>query len=388
MRSGVAAVILLPALLSCVASFHPVQPTGDEVTIFIPGYKGSFLVTDGEPEERAWINPGAVLTSGRRTLALPFEGERTLPVFGPLHEDGPLTRLTLIPLLAEADIYKTWMDDASRTLPDFIPFGYDWRQDIRVPVARLAALIDRLQAGRTTPRRINLVCHSMGGLIALYYLRYGSDGAATAVTWDGARHVQRVVFAGTPFRGSPIAFRDLQTGTATGLNKALLSRDALFTFASVFQLLPASDDFLFSSGDRLLNARVSDPVVWISTGWSVFSDPTLRENLAYRLQLARMLSAHTEIVRALGETTSAPPETLRTLVVVGTGRPTVSGLRLVDGRVDGKHHLLADGDDSVPSANATPPSSLPYRRLDTGAIHAGILNDSSVRAEIIRFLHE
>ena len=71
----------------------------------------------------------------------------------------------------------------------FVPFGYDWRQDIRVTAAQLAAFIDRLASERAGRLRVNLIGHSMGGLVALYFLRYGSDVSAHAITWAGAKYI-------------------------------------------------------------------------------------------------------------------------------------------------------------------------------------------------------
>src|SRR5437870_650825 len=92
------ALALALLLTACVApNLELPPPSGDAVTIFVPGYKASFLVT--EHGERAWVTPGAAISKGDRTLAMPFEGQRPLENFGPLTPDGPMTRLTVIPAL-------------------------------------------------------------------------------------------------------------------------------------------------------------------------------------------------------------------------------------------------------------------------------------------------
>ena len=380
-------LLLVLTLSGCTAVFRAVPPTGDEVTIFVPGYKGSFLSLDSAPAKHAWIDPTDVLCAGHDTLALPFEGERPVPSFGPLHAAGPMTRLTVLPLIAEEDVYESWMEYGTRELPGFVPFSYDWRQDIRVSAAQLAALIDHLSSDRARPLRINLVAHSMGGLVALYYLRYGADPAARQVSWEGARHVQRVTFVATPFRGSPAILKDFVLGATTGLNTALLSKEALFTFAAAFQLMPATDDFFFDAADRPVPLAASDPATWYAKSWGVFADPALQGDPAYRLQLTRMLTDHLELARALRDVDVPPPPTLQALVIIGHGRSTVSGARLTDGRLDTKHPLTADGDEAVTVSSATPPRPLEYRRLDvTGAVHSELLNDKTVRAAITRFV--
>jgi pimeloyl-ACP methyl ester carboxylesterase len=373
-------------LAGCTTTFHAVPPSGDEVTIFIPGYKGSFLNTDSDPQRHAWINPTDALVSGRTTLALPFEGEKAVPAFGALHADGPLTRLALIPGIIDVDAYESWMEYGTRELPGFIPFGYDWRQDIRATAGQLAALIDHLAAERPGRLRVNLVGHSMGGLIAYYYLRYGSDRTGRTLTWQGARTVSRVAFVGTPFGGAPLALRDLLRGTTTALNSALLSREALFTFASVFELLPMTDGFFVDKGGQPVRFPATVAATWYDEGWGVFSDPELRQNPAYRAQLERMLKAHVELARALGDDATPPPGNLQALVVVGHGRPTISGLRVVDGHVRTDDLPVEDGDDAVVTTRATPPASFPYQRVETGAEHTVLLNDPAVRAAVVAFM--
>jgi hypothetical protein len=48
-------LLLLGALLTgcSVARVTVPPPTGDEVTLLVPGYRGSFLVTEGPEPERA-----------------------------------------------------------------------------------------------------------------------------------------------------------------------------------------------------------------------------------------------------------------------------------------------------------------------------------------------
>lgn len=244
LRRGFAWALVAIALTGCsVARVRLAPPTGDEVTLLVPGYRGSFLFTDGPEPERAWFSPGDVVTRGERSLALPFPGQRPAERFGPLAPDGPITRLTLIPLLASIDVYRSAMEFGRERLPGFTTFGYDWRRDVRESAGALCARIEQLVAEGGGRRKVNLVVHSMGGLVALHCLLHGGAGPGTQ-PWAGAAHVQRVVFVGTPFRGSPGIFDDLHEGTATGRNTALLRAEALFTFASSFQLLPWRSDFL------------------------------------------------------------------------------------------------------------------------------------------------
>jgi pimeloyl-ACP methyl ester carboxylesterase len=75
--------------------------------------------------------------------------------------------------------------------------------------AEIAAAIDELR-GNTDAVRVDVVAHSMGGLALRYYLHFHS----------GNSKVRRVVFTGTPHRGTWIAYlgwgkgaREMRPGT-------------------------------------------------------------------------------------------------------------------------------------------------------------------------------
>jgi pimeloyl-ACP methyl ester carboxylesterase len=96
------------------------------------------------------------------------------------------------------------------------------------------------------------VAHSMGGMVALYELMYGTqdvvtDGRDHPVTWAGASDLGRVVLLGTPLDGTMAAFRLLQNGFSRSM-----SPEVVFTMPSVYQLLPSDgrSHFLNPSGDR------------------------------------------------------------------------------------------------------------------------------------------
>jgi pimeloyl-ACP methyl ester carboxylesterase len=378
--------LLLVVVLLTGCSFarvHVPPPTGDEVTLLVPGYRGSFLVTEGPEPERAWITVGQALSRGERTLAVPFPGQRPVPHYGPLRPDGPVTRLSA--LFVKVDAYGSFLEFGRERLPGLVPFSYDWREDIRESADALCARIEQLVAEGGGRRKVNLVAHSMGGLVTLHCLLHGGSREGGR-PWAGAEHVKRVVIIGTPFTGSPGIFDDLLVGTGTMRNRALLAPEALFTFASTFQLLPGRSDFFVDAEGRPVELDAFDAAVWLERGWGVFADSALRGDEAYRAQLVRMLEAHRELGAALAPVPGLPPPPFETLVVVGTGRPTVSGVRVVEGKLDLVHPTLADGDGSVLSARAVPVLPIPYRRVDSAAEHVALMSDRDVLQAVERFL--
>src|SRR3954466_5247987 len=129
------------------------------------------------------------MSKGDQSLALAWEGQPTPPSFPALVPAGPLTKFTAIPLLVSADIYLGWMEFGRDHLPGFIPFAYDWRQDVLESGRQLCEFLAKLPA-----KRIQVVAHSMGGFVTWACLSKDPEVAA---------RVTKVVFAGTPFRGGP-----------------------------------------------------------------------------------------------------------------------------------------------------------------------------------------
>ena len=344
-------LLLVLAWCGCSTASLPAlpPPSGESATIFVPGYKGSFLAE--ENGDRAWLTPGTALSGGDRSLALPFPGDHLGPRFGKLHADGPLTRLSVLGI--GEDVYNHFLEFFARSVPSPVIFSYDWRQDLRDAGRELCATIARLPA-----RRVTVVAHSMGGLVVLACLQ------------QGAPTVRKVIFAGTPFAGSPKIFPDFVRGDRAGRNRALLSPEALFTFAAAFQLLPAAPDFIVGARESPFS-----PAFWTERGLGVFADPARRTDEAYLTHLRRMLAAHDEWHLAL-RTAAAP----RALAIVGLGHETVSGVRMVKDRFDFDHPPTADGDGTVTAISARP--AFPHDELTSRAVHSKLLDDNDVQQAI------
>jgi len=99
----------------------------------------------------------------------------------------------------------------------FYLFSYDWRRDNVDAAQLLADKIDELKKKLDKPNlQFNLLCHSLGGLIARYYLMYGGADVLghhdATVTWKGSKNVNKLVMVGTPNEGSMDALRSLVEG--------------------------------------------------------------------------------------------------------------------------------------------------------------------------------
>ncbi len=88
-------------------------------------------------------------------------------------------------------------------------FNYPWYRSVRHNSKRLAAFVERVCA-RTGQPKVILVCHSMGGLVALHYLLFrGGDARVSRCATIASPH------AGILYRGPVIGApsRDLRKGS-------------------------------------------------------------------------------------------------------------------------------------------------------------------------------
>ena len=120
-------------------------------------------------------------------------------------------------------------------------FAYDWRLDIVDNVRALDALIHAIQHDYGhAHQQVDIVAHSMGGLIARYYLRHGTEdvlnGTAEHVTMAGADKVNKLILLGTPNFGSVSSLHAFIAGERVG--GRTLSPLTLATFPSGYQLFP------------------------------------------------------------------------------------------------------------------------------------------------------
>jgi pimeloyl-ACP methyl ester carboxylesterase len=121
------------------------------------------------------------------------------------------------------------------------PFGYDWRQPLDLIEARFAEFVDEViertklirhyaEAGYADDPKVNLVGHSMGGLIITGYLDTKGKSAP----------VSKVATLATPYRGSFEAVIKVATGTANlGTDEPTSrEREAARLTPSLYHLLP------------------------------------------------------------------------------------------------------------------------------------------------------
>ena len=151
-------------------------------------------------------------------------------------------------------------------------YNYDWRRDNVESAVGLGRAIQQIKDRLRAPEmRFDIVAHSMGGLVAQYYLGYGTEdvigrGGPYTATWAGAPNIGRMILIGTPLKGTMSAFRTLNTGFSRTMSPAVV-----FTMPSLYQLLPSDGrvHFIDPQGHPV-EIDLYDAGNWVRNRWSVF----------------------------------------------------------------------------------------------------------------------
>jgi pimeloyl-ACP methyl ester carboxylesterase len=350
-----------------------------DVVVLLPGILGSVLQRDGKD---VWApTPGGVLrglwTLGRSIRDLRLDTDP--PDREDLGDGVVATRLMpdvhIIPDLWGIDGYSAISAMIVSTFDvvpgrTFIEFPYDWRRDNRVAARRLAAVaLPALHEQRSDnpDAKLILIGHSMGGLVARYFLE----------CLDGWKDTRMLITFGTPYRGSLNALNFLANGFVKKIGPLKVAdlSTLLRSFTSVYQLLPIYP--------------------CVDTGTGTLTRVAETQNLPSEVDIARAHAAEHEFHRAMEAAVSARGQEQQPYLIhpiVGLTQPTLQSARLAGDRLEMLHTYEGDdldGDGTVPRISATP---LEYdgRRPDPGVYaperHASLQNALSVQTQLLGLL--
>ncbi|MEM1060882.1 MAG: hypothetical protein AAGJ97_01000 [Planctomycetota bacterium] len=261
-------------------------------------------------------------------------------------------------------------------------FFYDWRRDNAETAAGLARFIEsraayvrrvrRARFGVDTPVRFDVVAHSMGGLVARQYLRYGGGQTIPGepVPFAGAGRIERLILVAPPNAGSTLAVDQLVNGYRAAPLFPKYDAGLLATMPSIYQLLPRPrHEAVVDADGRSLD--LYNVGTWDRLGWGLL-DPresgTLAKLLPGHPPADRRVLAREHLAKCLGaakrfhdglDVPASPPDGTSIHLIVGDNIPT-AGKLTVDRRTGRPEPVRMDpGDNTV-----TRPSALLDERAD------------------------
>lgn len=240
-------------------------------------------------------------------------------------------------------------------------FLYDWRQDNVKSAIDLADVIEQIRIDYNNPNlKVDIVAHSMGGLITRYYIRYGRQDVIgdndfdKKVTMYGAERIRRVILLGTPNLGSIRSLSLFITGLDIGVNQ--IGTETLASMPSLYQLFPhALNNWIVTSEGKPLDRDLYDVNIWKSFKWSIF-DPKVRQRVLDKYEDKAKAEQHLETFERYFEKnlerarrfawslSIATPKPEPKLIVFGGGC-TLTPARILVEEVDGESLIRMNPSD-------------------------------------------
>lgn len=229
--------------------------------IIIPGVIASYLDNNDPVFSEVWPNLAKMVLTGEDSYLYELEME---PSGYPKHN---LIPTDIFRKIVNRDIFGGLIEELENKgyeeNKDLFVFPYDWRLDLRwvaseSPIPSVATLKEKIEEvlQKTGAEKVNIIAHSMGGLVAKTYMKYNGDDK-----------VDTFIDIATPHLGSPKAFKMLMYGDDMGLQfigfgvNTFTMQNISKNMPSVYQLLPSQayqNLKLFSSPDQNYASYISD----------------------------------------------------------------------------------------------------------------------------------
>lgn len=379
-------------------------PTAKIPLIFIPGIAGSELkvtqdinwsqdnghggiyTNEYKKDEKVWVNELEAIKPGNDDyfdiLRLNADGKTDL---GNIIPNGEAVGRAYQPTI------NFFVNQGYTLNQDMFVFGYDWRKDLAETTGELDDRIKEIKQ-KTSSSKVNLVTHSMGGLLGRNYINSPQK----------AENINKLIALAPPYLGSVKMAKSLVYGDCInplpisteplclGINGQEVM-DLLQNYPTAYQLLPTQKYYTFYDGsnnviptpfrdDRDIDGN-------LITG-SLTYDQTkqLLTNLSYNTQLYSLAENFHQINNNLQDTKGVDMT-----IIAGTGEATIGQIieknkfDFAGIKIPTTDLAMINGDGTVPLFSASLNDHLrsismfdPQKVFYVKDTHGGIANDPKV----------
>lgn len=324
------------------------QPGLTDVVVVLPGILGSTLEKNGTP---VWAPSFGAVIETIRTFGRAIPQLQLPAGIGDEHPGDGVEAVALMPDIHVLpgiwtshlgyDLMLRWLrstfalveasPEEPDRIPNLLPVPYDWRLSNRFNGRLLKSTVEpalerwRSQGGPCADAKVTFICHSMGGLVARWYIE--REG--------GAGITNRLITLGTPYRGALRSLDQLVNGVRKGMRPLTLDLTGFArSLPSSYQLLPEYACIESPDGLRKIGeTQVPD----LDAGMTA-------DALAFHEELDEAAATH-------------PIDVYTVHPFVGTRQRTVTTARVSSGRVEVVDTIEGKdegGDATVPRLSAAP----------------------------------
>lgn len=331
-----------------------------EPVIIVPGILGTRLnrVSDGE---EVWPNAPQMIKDFQDA----YLNDLLLDAFGGQTAISSMSPTGLVESSYE-NLVDAFISAGYASGTDVFTAPYDWRLDLKSSTGQLDRIV-KAAIAKSPTGKVNIIAHSMGGLLTKEYLRQASS----------TTFVDKLLLAGVPELGSPKGFKALTYGDNFGIafgSINFLSPDRIKIISqnmpSVYELLP-SRSYLSNIGPYVLDftSGAVHPLDYDQSREFMLRN----QNDSRNPVLLSQADQFHEVIDSAGF--NIPSESIYRLV--GCQNPTIGDIRMYP--KDKFDIDTIDGDGTVPLGSATYSSSSHnyFALFGTSRInHTGLVKDS------------
>lgn len=326
-----------------------------KVLVFVPGLMGSEL----------WDDKGKLWPGTAKDWIFGYSEEKFARLRAPDLDVRDVVRTAV----GIVDIYRGWIEalsklsdyDTNKQLfteggakPTLVTVPYDWRKSITVGAATLATAIEHIVDTFGSEIEIHIVAHSMGGLVARYFLQSSKFSSVS-----GFDRIASLLTFGTPHKGAVVAL-----AAAIGQHKT--------DFMSIEQSKMLANDTNFQGLYNLLPQPGSRPL------WERGGKGGLKAHDVFEPAIAKALKLN---MRSLSDTKAVfldlerPWPKIRTFMFVGSRFETMTHV-LWDG-AKGSIVRSRDGGDGTVNLQGAIMENQQIRFTDEN--HVSLIKSSEAR---------